>query len=62
MEINTVREIALLLALAAFACIVFWAYGPARRKRFERDALSIFDDDERDAATRAQLTPGRKGA
>jgi cytochrome c oxidase cbb3-type subunit 4 len=56
MDINILREMVLVLALIAFVGIVWWAYGAGRRKRFERDALSVFDDDEHDAATRAELT------
>jgi len=30
----------------AFVGIVWWAYAPARKARFERDALLPFDKDE----------------
>jgi cytochrome c oxidase cbb3-type subunit 4 len=56
MEINILREAVLVLALLSFAGIVWWAYGPSRRARFERDAASVFDDDDQDIATREQIT------
>ncbi len=31
---------------AAFVGIVWWAYAPERKSRFERDALLPFDKDE----------------
>jgi cbb3-type cytochrome oxidase subunit 3 len=31
---------------AAFIGIVWWAYAPARKTRFDRDALLPFDKDE----------------
>jgi cytochrome c oxidase cbb3-type subunit 4 len=54
MDVNIVREAALVAGLAAFAGIVWWAYGPARKARFERAAKVLFDDDERDAQSVAQ--------
>lgn len=43
-DINAVRTLVTILAFAAFLGIVWWAYAPARRERFERDALLVFDD------------------
>jgi len=54
MDINTLREVVMVLALIAFGGIVWWAYGPGRRARFERDAQLVFDDDDRDDASRAE--------
>ena len=48
MDINTLRNIMTLLAFGAFLGIVWWAYGPSRRERFERDARLVFDDNEED--------------
>jgi len=45
MDINLLRNVIMLAALAAFLGIVWWAYSPARRSRLERDAQSIFDED-----------------
>ena len=57
MDITLLRETVLVLALIAFCAIVWWAYAPSRRTRFERDALSVFDDDRREVATRAEIAP-----
>lgn len=46
MDINLLRSLVLIAAVAAFAGIVWWAYAPARRARFERDALVPFDEDD----------------
>jgi cytochrome c oxidase cbb3-type subunit 4 len=62
MDINVVREVVMVLALLAFLGVVWWAYGPSRRARFDRAAASILEDDDRDAATRTGLrTDERKG-
>jgi cytochrome c oxidase cbb3-type subunit 4 len=44
MDIDLARSLVTVAALAAFLAIVWWAYGPARRQRFERDALLPFDE------------------
>jgi cytochrome c oxidase cbb3-type subunit 4 len=46
MDINLVRSLVTLAAFAAFLGIVWWAYAPARRERFERDAQLPFEDGE----------------
>jgi cytochrome c oxidase cbb3-type subunit 4 len=46
MDINMVRSLVTVAAFAAFIGIVWWAYAPARRARFERDALLPFAEDE----------------
>jgi cytochrome c oxidase cbb3-type subunit 4 len=46
MDINLLRGLMTIAALAAFLGIVWWAYGPSRRERFERDALLPFGEDE----------------
>jgi len=46
MDINLLRSLVTVASLAAFLGIVWWAYGPARKERFERDALLPFWDDE----------------
>ena len=45
-DINTLRTLVTLLAFGVFLGIVWWAYGPARRARFERDAYLVFDDSQ----------------
>jgi len=46
MDLNLVRSLVTLAAFAAFLGIVWWAYGSARRERFERDARLPLDDEE----------------
>jgi cytochrome c oxidase cbb3-type subunit 4 len=45
MDLNLLRSLVMIAALAAFLGIVWWAYGPSRRNRFERDGRLPFDDD-----------------
>jgi cytochrome c oxidase cbb3-type subunit 4 len=53
MDINLLRSLITVCAMVAFAGIVWWAYGPARKRRFERDALMPFEEAEQPiAATR----------
>ena len=44
---ETIRSLMTLAAFATFLGIVWWAYAPARKRRFERDALLPFDGDDR---------------
>lgn len=46
MDINTIRTLVTVLAFATFLGIVWWAYGPSRKARFERDAKMVFDEGE----------------
>jgi cytochrome c oxidase cbb3-type subunit 4 len=46
MDINLLRSLVTVAALAAFLGIVWWAYAPSRKERFERDALLPFTDEE----------------
>ncbi len=46
MDIDFARSLVTVAALAAFLAIVWWAYGPSRKQRFDRDALLPFDDTE----------------
>ena len=46
MDLNLARSLVMLAAFAAFLGIVWWAYGPARRERFERDARLPLEDGE----------------
>jgi cytochrome c oxidase cbb3-type subunit IV len=54
MDIILIRSLITLAALAAFLGIVWWAYAPSRRARFERDALLPFDaaEERREGAGR----------
>ena len=40
------------LQFAVFLGIVWWAFGPSRKGRFEQDALLALDDDDERAAPR----------
>lgn len=46
MDINLLRSLVTVAALVAFLGIVWWAYGPARKARFERDGRLPFDEDD----------------
>ena len=46
-DMGTVRGVIAALTLATFLGIVWWAYRPDNRGRFEEDALMAFEDDER---------------
>jgi len=46
MDIHFLRSFFTVAAFAAFLGIVWWAYGPARKDRFERDALMLFGEDD----------------
>ena len=47
MDINLLRSLITVAALAAFLGIVWWAYAPSRKERFERDAMLRFDGEEK---------------
>ena len=46
MDINTLRTLVTVLAFATFLGIVWWAYGPSRKQRFEIDARLVFDEED----------------
>ena len=45
MDINLLRSLVTVAAFAAFLGVVWWAYAPSRKARFERDAQLPLDDD-----------------
>ena len=47
MDLNLLRSLITVAALAAFLAIVWWAYSAARKGRFERDALMPFDGEDK---------------
>jgi len=49
MDLNIVRSIVTVLCFISFLGIVFWAYSPARARRFEEAALLPFHEDREDA-------------
>ena len=46
MDINLLRSLVTVAALAAFLGIVWWAYGPARKERFERDGRLPLEEED----------------
>lgn len=46
MDITDFRSLATVLCAIAFAAVVWWAYGPSRKKRFEEDAKLPFLEDD----------------
>jgi cytochrome c oxidase cbb3-type subunit IV len=47
-EINLLRSFLTLAAFGSFLGVVWWAYAPARKQRFERDAeLPFLTGDDR---------------
>ena len=45
-DINSVRALVTIAAMAAFFGVVWWAYAPGRKERFERDAQLPFSDGD----------------
>ena len=45
MDINLLRSLVTVAAFAAFLGIVWWAYAPSRKARFERDAYLPLNED-----------------
>ncbi len=43
MDLNFIRSLITIAALAAFLGIVWWAYAPVRKERFEQDGRLPFD-------------------
>jgi cytochrome c oxidase cbb3-type subunit 4 len=47
MDINLIRSLVTVAALAAFLGIVWWAYSPARKKRLEDAGRSVLEEQDR---------------
>jgi cytochrome c oxidase cbb3-type subunit 4 len=45
-DINLLRSLVTVAALVAFLGIVWWAYGPARKERFERDGRLPLEEED----------------
>ncbi len=43
MEQDLLRGLATVFCMIGFACVVFWAYVPVNKERFEQDANLAFD-------------------
>ncbi len=48
MDINLIRNLITVAAFAAFLGIVWWAYAPSHRGRFEEAAQLPFDSEEKE--------------
>ena len=46
MDLDSLRALVTLAAFGTFVGIVWWAYAPSRKARFERDAHLPFGDGE----------------
>ena len=46
MDINDIRGVGTVAALLAFLGVVWWAYGPSRKQRFEEDGNLPFAEDD----------------
>jgi cytochrome c oxidase cbb3-type subunit IV len=46
MDINLIRGLVTVAALAAFLGIVWWAYSPARKKRLEDAGRSVLEEQD----------------
>ena len=47
MDINLIRSLVTVAALAAFLGIVWWAYSPARKARLERIGRSVLEEQDK---------------
>lgn len=58
MDIDILRQIAVVLGALAFLAVCWWAFSPKRKKRFEEDAKLPFADEEQtsDKAARESET------
>lgn len=46
MDINLIRGLATLASLAAFLAVVWWAYAPSRRARWEEHGKVILNNND----------------
>ena len=46
MDTSLIHSLWTVVSLAVFLGIVWWAYSPSRRQRFERDGRMVFDEPE----------------
>lgn len=44
MDINLIRTLVTLASFVVFIAIVFWAYRPSNRNRFEADGRIVFEE------------------
>ena len=58
MDINVLRQIAVVLGALAFLAVCWWAFSPKRKKRFDEDAMLPFADEEQ--SRRSALNADKK--
>ena len=46
MDINLLREAITVVTMTAFAGVVWWAYGPSRKRMHEENARLPFEGDD----------------
>ena len=51
MDMTFLRALATVLVMIGFFAVVWWAYGPSRKQRFEEDAKLPFVEDDQDTDT-----------
>jgi len=57
MDMTSLRALATVLVMIGFFAVVWWAYGPSRKQRFEEDAkLPFVEDAEPDQDTDSSPT------
>ncbi|MEM7364193.1 MAG: cbb3-type cytochrome c oxidase subunit 3 [Pseudomonadota bacterium] len=46
MDVDNLRGLATIACMIGFFAVIFWAYAPSRKQRFEDDARLLFTEDE----------------
>ncbi len=59
-SLGILHSIATVAAFIAFIAIVWWAYSPKNRERFEADAQLALDDDDVQALTAKNISSSTK--
>lgn len=57
MELGDLRGLSTIFCLIAFVAVVYWAYGPSRKKYFEQASRLPFSEDELDHHTTDSSVP-----
>ena len=61
MDITDFRSLATVLCAIGFTAVVWWAYGPSRKKQFDDAAQLPFLEDDDTAGKRSAITPPQGG-
>ena len=59
MDINIVRSVITAVLFIVFLLIIFWAFGPGSKRRFDSAAHLPFDDDEINARSTLNKSESR---